>query len=312
MRPDGTRRVGASKVIKHISRSWRATLGLSQRLIVYLVAQTFLVIVGVLIIILANGKVGLAIGTSLLACGAAGGALFGYVLLSERWSGRIASLLDAGLREVWPVRSVQMRDEYDRRLEAACEHIDLIGFGQRSFREDHIDDFAAWTGRGVAMRLLLLDPTFPSSDFAYADQRDREEGSGTIAEDVRRFLSEVKARDLHQNELLSIRLFRCLPVLNLFRIDDDLFWGPYLVQKAQQELPNAPRGPRRPPLQGAPGPLRRHLESARAVGRGRLGRGWRCLKRRSRRSGACTSLSSTWGERPLVPMAAAGSRYAAP
>jgi hypothetical protein len=233
MRPHHTLRAG----LRRIGRSWRATLGLSQRLIVYLVVQTFLVIVGVLLIVLANGKVGLAIGTSLLASGAAGGALFGYVLLSDRWSAGVASLLDAGLRDIWPVRSVQMRDEYDRRLEAARENIDLIGFGQRSFREDHIDDFAAWTGRGVAMRLLLLDPTFPSQEFAYANQRDREEGSGTIAEDVGRFLSEVKARDLHQNELLSIRLFRCLPVLNLFRIDDDIFWGPYLIRKPSRNSP---------------------------------------------------------------------------
>ncbi len=237
MKPGRALGGAVSSLSRRIARSWRATLGLSQRLIVYLVMQMFLLVVGVLVVVLGNGKVGLAIGTSLLASGAAGGALFAYVLLSDRWSRRVESLLNSGLREVWTVRSVQMRSEYDQRLDAARENIDLIGFGQRSFREDHIDDFAAWMGRGVTMRLMLLDPTFPSPDFAYADQRDHEEGSGSIAEDVNRFLKEIKARDLHHNELLSIRLFRCLPVLNLLRIDDDLFWGPYLIRKPSRSSP---------------------------------------------------------------------------
>jgi hypothetical protein len=226
-----------SRAIKWVTRTWRATLSLSQRLVVYAVVQTFLVIVGVLIVVLGNGKVGLAIGTSLIATGAAGASLFGYVLLSERWSSRVESLLDAGLRGIWMMRSVRIRQEYDQRLEAARDSIDLLGFGQRSFREDHIEDFSAWIARGVEIRLLLLDPSFPLPEHSYADQRDREEGSGSIAQDVEAFLREIKARGLHQSERLSIRLFRCLPAIGVFRIDDDLFWGPYLVRRASRNSP---------------------------------------------------------------------------
>jgi hypothetical protein len=235
--PSGARASRTLRAIKWVARTWRATLSLSQRLIVYLVVQIFLLIVGVLVVVLGNGKVGLAIGTSLIATGAAGASLFGYVLLSERWSGRVELLLDAGLRGIWMARSVRIREEYDPRLEAARESIDLLGFGQRSFREDHIDDFSAWIARGVAIRLLLLDPSFPSPERSYADQRDREEGSGRIAEDVEAFLRDVKARGLHQSEHLDIRLFRCLPAINVFRIDDDLFWGPYLVRTASRNSP---------------------------------------------------------------------------
>jgi hypothetical protein len=226
-----------SRAGKWIARTWRATLRLSQRLVVYLVVQTFLVIVGVLVVVLGNGKVGVAIGTSLIAAGAAGASLFGYVLLSERWSSKVESLIDAGLRGVWMMRSVRIRQEYDQRLEAARESVDLLGFGQRSFREDHIEDFSVWIARGVAIRLLLLDPSFPSPEHSYAEQRDREEGSGSIAQDVEAFLRDVKARDLHQSEHLSIRLFRCLPAIGVFRIDDDLFWGPYLVRRASRNSP---------------------------------------------------------------------------
>lgn len=222
---------------RSVTRAWRGALSLSQRLIVYLIIQMFIVIVGVVVLVLGNGKVGLAIGTSLIAAGAGGVSLFGYVLLSERWTNKVESLLDAGLRGVWMARSVGIRHEYDRRLEAARESIDLLGFGQRSFREDHIDDFSAWMGRGVVIRLLLLDPTFPSAEHSYASQRDREEGSGTIGADVEAFLREVKMRGLHQNGQLTIRLYRCLPAINVFRIDDDLFWGPYLARRPSRNSP---------------------------------------------------------------------------
>jgi hypothetical protein len=228
---------GIAKAGKRARRTWRGMLSLSQRLVVYLLVQTFLMIIGVLVLVLGNGKVGVAIGTSLVAASAAGYALFGYVLITDRWSRRVESLLDAGLRDVWLVRSVQIRSDYDRRLEAARESIDLIGFGQRSFREDHIDDIPAWLAHGVEVRLLLLDPRFPSTEFSYADQRDREEGSGSIAADVDTFLREIKTRSLHEQDRFSVRLFRCLPVLNLFRIDDDLFWGPYLVKKPSRNSP---------------------------------------------------------------------------
>jgi hypothetical protein len=227
----------AMRAARWVARTWRGALSLSSRMVVYLFAQTFLVIVGVLVVILGNGKVGLAIGTSLIAAGAAGASLFGYVLLSEHWSRTVESLLDAGLRGIWMVRSVRIRDEYDRRLDAVRESIDLLGFGQRNFHEDHIEDFSAWLARGVTIRLLLLDPAYPSPQYSYADQRDREEGSGRIAQDVEDFLHGVKARGLHEHERFSIHLFRCLPAVSVFRIDDDLFWGPYLVRTASRNSP---------------------------------------------------------------------------
>ena len=253
MNPAGAKPSRATRASRWVTRTWRGALSLSQRLVVYLIIQTFLVIVGALVVVLGNGKVGLAIGTSLIAAGAAGASLFGYVLLSERWSSRVESLLDSGLRGVWMVRSVGIRDEYDRRLEGARENIDLLGFGQRSFREDHIEDLSAWMARGVAIRLLLVDPTFPSPDYSYASQRDREEGSGSIAGDVEAFLREVKTRGLHQNQQLAVRLFRCLPAISVFRIDDDLFWGPYLARRASRNSPTL--------LTARGGPLFKALET---------------------------------------------------
>lgn len=220
-----------------LRRAWVRATTLSQRLVVYLIVQTSLLAVGVCLVVLVNGNVSLAIGTSLLAGAAAGYALFAYVLLTDGWSRRIEALLDLGLRQVWLHRSVRMKAEYDHRLDAAHEAIDLLGFGQRSFREDQAQNFRVWLARGVTVRLLLLDPEYPSKEAAFAAQRDREEGGGSIANDVAAFLQELKRQQLHEDDKFCVRLFRCLPTLNVFRIDDELFWGPYLLRQQSRNSP---------------------------------------------------------------------------
>lgn len=220
-----------------LRQTWIRATTLSRRLIVYLVIQTALITVGICLVVLVKGKVSLAIGTSLIAGAAAGYALFGYVLLTDRWSRRVEALLDVGLREVWLHRSVRMKPEYDERLDAAREAIDLLGFGQRSFREDQAQNFAVWLARGVTVRILLLDPEYPSAEHPFASQRDREEGGGSIGGDVAAFLREVKKQRLHEHDRFCVRLFRCLPTLNVFRIDDELFWGPYLLRRQSRNSP---------------------------------------------------------------------------
>jgi hypothetical protein len=93
----------------------------------------------------------------------------------------------------------------------------------------------------------------PTGRFSWPPTRDLEEGSGRIAGDVEAFLREVKTRGLHQNQQLAIGLFRCLPAISVFRIDDDLFWGPYLARKASRNSPTL--------LTGRGGPLFKALET---------------------------------------------------
>jgi hypothetical protein len=148
-------------------------------------------------------------------------------------------LTGAGLAAWWPGRSVRIRDEYDRRLQDASKCIDLIGFGQQHFRDDQKRRFKGWAASGVGVRILLLDPTFPNKTRSYAAQRDLEENvpAGSIATDVQGFLREVRNQGLANDPHFKVRLYRCIPTLNIFRIDDDLFWGPYLVREVSRNSP---------------------------------------------------------------------------
>ncbi|OAI45016.1 hypothetical protein AYO43_08640 [Nitrospira sp. SCGC AG-212-E16] len=134
---------------------------------------------------------------------------------------------------------MRIRQDYVQRLEKAEEQIDIIGFGLSSFREDFLDDFSKWKQR-ANVRILLVDPEFPSGELSYANQRDTEEKNslGKIASDVRKFVEVVGSLISEDGDrVFDIRLYRCLPSLNIFRIDDELFWGPYLVGEQSRNSP---------------------------------------------------------------------------
>jgi hypothetical protein len=142
-----------------------------------------------------------------------------------------------GLIEIFPARAVRIRDQYDRRLADAHSRVDVLGFGLRSFREDYGARIVELAQR-ARVRLLLLDPTFPDTA-PYALQRDQEERNpaGSISRDVREFLIQVLPRTADPSAGIQLRLYRALPMVNIFRVDDEMFWGPYLIGDQSRNAP---------------------------------------------------------------------------
>jgi hypothetical protein len=179
------------------------------------------------------------IGASLVAAGIAGWVVLVYVLQAQNLSDRIEMVLGFGFVSAFEARSVRIKREYDSRLSSVSSHIDVIGFGLRTLREDYARDFAMWKER-AAVRILVIDPHFPSLDANYANQRDVEERDrvGSIGEDVEAFLQEVAPHLTPQGPHgFEVRLYRCLPSVNLFRVDSELFWGPYLIHQQSRNSP---------------------------------------------------------------------------
>ena len=183
-----------------------------------------------------SDTISFAIGSSLIAAGVTGWITFAYVLFSEEISDRLRVLAEFGVVNVFDARSVRIRQEYDNRLKTARDRIDIIGFGLSALRGDFLRDFPKWK-QMARVRILLLDPEFPSLDQSYALQRDNEEGNprGDIAKDVKKFIQDVGP--LIQAGAFEIRLYCTLPTVNIFRIDDDLFWGPYLLGEQSRNTP---------------------------------------------------------------------------
>ena len=160
------------------------------------------------------------------------------VWMDQEQSERLRDLHEFGIRRVFSVRSVRIGSEYEKRLGRASEQIDIMGFGLKALREDHGHNFRKWAER-ASVRILLLDPEFPSVDQPIADLRDSEENhaDGDIRKDVRQFLEHCGGLMEDRNVRFEIRLYRCLPSINLFRIDDEIFWGPYLIADVSRNMP---------------------------------------------------------------------------
>ena len=206
------------------------------RTVVYGLAHLLLIAIGFLCINL-SFPLSKEVGASLVAAGITGMVVFVYVSVSERRSQLVGLLREFGFVAAFEARASKIRGEYDSRLASASDSIDIMGFGLSAMRQDYQGDFASWAARAT-VRILLLDPTHPSAELSNASQRDLEESerAGTIAGQVQDFVHAT--RDLvRQDSRFQIRLYTCLPSINIFRVDDELFWGPYLVKQYSRNTP---------------------------------------------------------------------------
>ncbi len=215
---------------------------LSPASLAWLGGHTFCVLLGLLMMTSEGQKilgpvVGLSLGTGLIATGIAGLVLYLYVRSTFALQDKLQILTDAGLTNVFRHRSMRIKAEYDRRLEKA-KQIDLIGYGLKAFREDYSEQFIAWS-RKAHVRILLTDPDFPSTQYSFANIRDAEENRqvGETCESVLTFEQEVNGLEQLDRKRFQIRRMPTIPAINLLRIDDEIFWGPYLMGEQSRNTP---------------------------------------------------------------------------
>lgn len=204
---------------------------------IYLLVYSLVFALGVICVQTGN-TVMIGVGSSLVAAGIAGWVLFILVFIDQDERQKRKLVTDLGLVDAFESRSSQIKSEYDRRIDGARTSIDIMGFGLRALLDDYRDAFAGWAGK-AHVRILLLDPDYPAVGRSYAAQRDIEEGNdeGRIARDVRTFLEQTRELRAQHPQTFRVRLYTSLPSINIFRVDDELFWGPYLVKSQSRNSP---------------------------------------------------------------------------
>lgn len=140
----------------------------------------------------------------------------------------------AGIVDIFSGRSVTIEDEYSKRLEKMKQNLDIIGFGLSHFRKDYGKHFLELAGK-AKVRILLLNPEFHNcKGLSISDIRDIEENQeiGTIRSQVADFIKDYKKfkKEL-KSDNFEVRLYNSLPTINIFRIDNEMFIGPYLVNR---------------------------------------------------------------------------------
>jgi hypothetical protein len=203
--------------------------------------QLTLVLAGALVTTL--GPIGVAVGTSMIATGVGGMVVFGWVVFDQEEADRRKVVETFGLVTAFPYRSIQIKEEYYRRIQRASQSIEVMGFGLNALREDFVEQFGEWTTR-ARVRILLVDPDAPASSISYVDLRDIEESNtvGRTKSEVIRFITDTRELWSRSDINFELRLARSLPSINMFRIDDEVFWGPYLISsprygRASRNLP---------------------------------------------------------------------------
>lgn len=211
-----------------------------QRRVVYFLVHLLIVVIGALAT-LASASINVewqkttvfALGTSITAAGLCGMVVWVYIANSEKGLDLLRVLDASGLQWIYPSRAAQIRSEYAVRLETAKKQIDILGFGLKDFKRDYMVDLGDLSKR-ANIRILVLDPASP-----YTAQRDKEEvqGAGVIKGEIEEFISGFKQRYDGNRDELQLRVYASLPEVNIFRIDDEIFWGPYLVGRASGNTP---------------------------------------------------------------------------
>ena len=139
-----------------------------------------------------------------------------------------------GIIDIFSGRSVTIEDEYDKRLKVMKKELDILGFGLSHFRKDYNKSFIEIAGK-AKVRILLLNPDFPEYEkYSISDIRDEEEGQtkGTIRSQVEEFISDYKKMKKElKNDKFEVRLYNSLPTVNIFKIDNEMFVGPYLMDR---------------------------------------------------------------------------------
>jgi len=252
---------------------WRGWLGLKAagrflrrgdpRLRTYLGANSLVVGTGIGVLLAGRPGAEISIGASLVAAGTTGLIFLTHQSLLYDDEQRSKRLHEIGLEKIYLDRSGEVEEDFRSRLIGARHSIDILAFGLQHFREDFHDIRDWWSGR-PNVRILLLDPEFPSSTSSFARQRDAEErtAAGKIAGDVGEFVrymrrglgaalhaenNAIRAQwnDTDRGTSVQLKLARCLPAITVFRIDDTIYWGPYLIEQASRHCPTmAVRGGR--------------------------------------------------------------------
>ena len=177
-------------------------------------------------------------GISILAAGVTGIVLMGYIILTDTLRNRITVLENFGIYDYFDANTTPIQGQYAARLNRKSKEIDVLGLGLNSLRKDFGSNLRTWAENG-RVRILLIDPEFPTHEHSFASQRDREErdARGTIRGEVEAWLAQTAEIRAAYPQKLQIRLYKCLPTVTLVRVDSELFWSPYLMYRSSGSTP---------------------------------------------------------------------------
>lgn len=117
------------------------------------------------------------------------------------------------------------------RLNKAKDHLDIIAFGLKSFRESKRDIISEKVKHGMSVRIITVDPRCE-----YLDQRDLDENKvmGSTADSIVQLCRWIVELKKIGGDRVEIKFCQTLPTEVYFRVDDYIYAGPYQFGKESQ------------------------------------------------------------------------------
>lgn len=198
-------------------------------------AGLVLIIIGILMIVLeynvfrTQRSVLISIGCSLLASGLV--VLLQAVFVDIR---HFDYAEEWGLTKIYKARSEKNEDS-DPKLIKVKEHLDIIAFGLKNFRENHGKDVEKIVRNGVQVRILTMNP----EDNLFLIQREKEENEtdGAIKksiEDLIEWAKKINKKNKTADGGIIVRGYKCMTLDFYWRADNDLYIGPYWYGRGSQ------------------------------------------------------------------------------
>ena len=198
-----------------------------------IVVSLLLIILGILLILCDLFKyetethLWINIGCSLIASGL-------VLLLTAVCVERIKDdpLKSWGVKCIYPTRA-KMNEDCSVSVDNAKRQIDVIAFGIRSYRDQKSKMTAKLLNKGVNFRIITMAP-----DSEFVRQREKEEGEveGQISHDIKALIQWADELNKKSSKgKIIIKGYRCMTLSFYWRVDDELYTGPYWYNKKSQQ-----------------------------------------------------------------------------
>lgn len=200
-----------------------------------IIVSLLLIIIGILLILLdlfvifTKSNVFVNIGCSLIASGL---VLFFTAILID-YSKEYLVWTEWRLEKIFKTRADKNK-ESDPKLESHnVKQLDGIAFGLKSFRTNRERDVLSCMQRGMNVRLLIMDPT---SKFVAQRELEEKGAPGSISKSIIDLIEWADKLNKESNKgKIKIKFYDCMTLDFYWRMDDELYVGPYLLEFESQQ-----------------------------------------------------------------------------
>ena len=196
-------------------------------------AGSVTLIVGILSIILdlhafhTETNLWISIGCSLIASGL-------VIILSDVFVDRVKeNPLDVwGISRIYQSRTL-MNEDAGKSMKKAKYQVDIVAFGLKSFRNEAGSIAEAMLKKGVNIRIITMNP---DSEFVHQREREEDVQQGHIEHTIRQLIEwadQLNSKNFAGK--VTIKGYSCMTLDFYWRVDDEVYIGPYLYGYESQK-----------------------------------------------------------------------------